>query len=75
MLVCIVSLGILRETNLHCSTRYAPAIITIVFKLCIGPLPNTVGHFWQMVWDHKIEVIVMLTALVESGKVIIMLRC
>ena len=28
LLACIVSLGILRETNLHCSTRYAPAIIT-----------------------------------------------
>ncbi|RKF73581.1 Tyrosine-protein phosphatase non-receptor type 20 [Golovinomyces cichoracearum] len=35
-----------------------------------GPGPgDTVMHFWQMVWQEKVEVIVMLTRYVEAGKV------
>ncbi|XP_014807951.1 PREDICTED: receptor-type tyrosine-protein phosphatase T-like [Calidris pugnax] len=33
-----------------------------------GPLPGTVMDFWQMVWQEKISVIVMLTGLVEQNK-------
>ncbi|XP_063176978.1 receptor-type tyrosine-protein phosphatase kappa-like isoform X2 [Chroicocephalus ridibundus] len=33
-----------------------------------GPLPETVVDFWQMVWQEKISVIVMLTGLVEQNK-------
>ncbi|KAM6230498.1 receptor-type tyrosine-protein phosphatase kappa-like [Porphyrio hochstetteri] len=33
-----------------------------------GPLPGTVLDFWQMVWQEKISVIVMLTSLVEQNK-------
>ncbi|VDP10089.1 unnamed protein product [Soboliphyme baturini] len=32
-----------------------------------GPLPNTVDHFWQMVWEQKVPTIIMLTDLFESG--------
>lgn len=34
-----------------------------------GPLPGTVADFWQMVWQEKTSVIVMLTGLVEQNKV------
>ena len=31
-----------------------------------GPMATTLGHFWQMVIDHNVKVIVMLTKLAES---------
>ena len=34
-----------------------------------GPLPNTVGDFWRLLWDKKASTIVMLTNLVEKMKV------
>uniref|UniRef100_A0A8C9FSF1 protein-tyrosine-phosphatase n=1 Tax=Pavo cristatus TaxID=9049 RepID=A0A8C9FSF1_PAVCR len=34
-----------------------------------GPLPGTVVDFWQMIWQEKTSVIVMLTGLVEQNKI------
>ncbi|NXY12261.1 PTPRK phosphatase, partial [Pteruthius melanotis] len=34
-----------------------------------GPLAGTVVDFWQMVWQEKTSVIVMLTGLVEQNKI------
>lgn len=34
-----------------------------------GPLPNTVGDFWRMVWEQKSRTIVMMTLLEERGRV------
>ena len=34
-----------------------------------GPMPNTVGDFWRMVWEHRLSTIVMLTKVTEGGKV------
>ena len=36
---------------------------------CVGPMENTRNDFWQMIWAEEIPTIVMLTALVERGKV------
>ena len=39
---------------------------------CIGtqaPMPNTFEHFWTMIIDHRVELIVMLTKFVESKKI------
>jgi protein tyrosine phosphatase len=34
-----------------------------------GPLPNTCAQFWQVVWDQKLSLVVMLTTLTERGRV------
>ncbi|TPX37334.1 hypothetical protein SeMB42_g06931 [Synchytrium endobioticum] len=34
-----------------------------------GPLANTIGDFWRMVWDSGSRMIVMLTTLEERGRV------
>ncbi|KAG8442542.1 hypothetical protein GDO86_011371 [Hymenochirus boettgeri] len=33
-----------------------------------GPLPHTCSQFWQMVWDQRLSLIVMLTTLTERGR-------
>ena len=35
-----------------------------------GPLAETVGDFWRMIWEFKLPTIVMLTRLVEMSKVL-----
>lgn len=34
-----------------------------------GPLPQTSGDFWHMVWEQSSTTIAMLTTLVEKGRV------
>jgi len=34
-----------------------------------GCLPATVADFWRMIWQEKTKIIVMVTDLVEMGKV------
>ncbi len=34
-----------------------------------GPLPTTLVHFWHLVWQEKPPTIVMVTNIIERGKV------
>lgn len=39
------------------------------YILTQGPLPNTIGHFWLMIWEQKTRAILMLNGLIECGQV------
>ncbi|XP_077191720.1 tyrosine-protein phosphatase non-receptor type 1 isoform X1 [Paroedura picta] len=39
------------------------------YILTQGPLPNTCGHFWEMVWEQKSHGVVMLNRVVEKGSI------
>jgi len=34
-----------------------------------GPLPETSGDFWQMVWEQRSSLVVMLTTNMERGRI------
>ena len=64
---------------LHCTTgaRHTPVTTPPLpcpspVPLPPGPLQRTVDDFWQMVWDQKVLVIVMLTKCMEGTKVSIL---
>jgi protein tyrosine phosphatase len=40
-----------------------------MYDLYAGPKPNTLSDFWRMIWQEKVTDIVMLTNLIENGKV------
>ena len=44
-------------------------LYTSVYWLYTGPTSNTIMDFWEMIWEQKSTIIVMLTRLVEGGKV------
>ncbi|CAG0878942.1 unnamed protein product [Darwinula stevensoni] len=39
------------------------------YILTQGPLPQTVGHFWLMVWEQQSRAIVMLNRVVEKNQI------
>lgn len=41
----------------------------ILFVKYQGPKNNTLSDFWRMIWRENVRLIVMLTNIVENGKV------
>ncbi|MEE6506646.1 hypothetical protein FKM82_007775 [Ascaphus truei] len=39
------------------------------YILTQGPLPNTCGHFWELVWEQKSIGVVMLNRVIEKGSI------
>ena len=37
--------------------------------VCTAPVPGTVDDFWQMIWDQRINIVVMLSRTMEGSKV------
>lgn len=45
-------------------------LFVYLFVLCAqGPLRNTCGHFWLMVWEQKTKAVIMLNRVIEKGSV------
>ena len=66
---------------IHCNSRYSyrhihchirtPSLFTnfAFLSILLGPTVQTVNDMWRMVWEQRTYSIVMVTSLVELGKV------
>lgn len=54
---------------ISCQMEIPAANLVNKYIAAQGPLPHTCAQFWQVVWDQKLSLIVMLTTLTERGRV------
>ncbi|KAI5730425.1 hypothetical protein M8J76_013529 [Diaphorina citri] len=58
----------------RCSNDYINANLVEIeqanrkYILTQGPLPNTIAHFWVMVWEQNCKAIVMLNKIIEKNQ-------
>ncbi|XP_076859195.1 receptor-type tyrosine-protein phosphatase V-like [Brachyhypopomus gauderio] len=69
---CRVKLSVLPSQPFsdYINASYVPGGYTSHDFICTqAPLPSTMDDFWRMIWEQNVQVIVMVTALKDSGKV------
>ena len=49
--------------------RFFLAILFSILYSILGPLNNTIGDMWRLIWQKEIQIVIMLTNLRESEKV------
>ena len=65
------------DVTLHCPlVKKLPLRCGLLSKFCLvmllsmqGPLPETFGDFWRMVWEQHVPSVVMMTKLEERNRV------
>lgn len=67
--VCPVAVTDSNALPLSCQMEIPAANLVNKYIAAQGPLPHTCAQFWQVVWDQKLSLIVMLTTLTERGRV------
>lgn len=55
----------------HDSMKIAKGIFEVndICSLFAGPKDNTVSEFWRMLWEQNVPIIVMVTNVMEGGRV------
>lgn len=46
-----------------------PPPLHFLVLLVQGPLRNTCGHFWLMIWEQCSKAVIMLNRVIEKGSV------
>jgi len=68
----------LGQISIHLSLLLWRFSVTLIVALCIsylnlnaaqGPLKDTAGHFWLMVWEQNSRAVVMLNRIIEKEQV------
>ena len=62
--------GMIVKTLFHNTIKFICMYMHVVqLMICTAPVPGTVDDFWQMIWDNRIDIVVMLTKTMEGRKV------
>jgi len=62
-----VPLQSVSETNYINASLVTVTQVNRKYILTQGPLPNTVEHFWTMVWEQNSKAVIMLNRVIEKG--------
>eukprot|EP00049_Salpingoeca_infusionum_P020372 m.363948 g.363948 ORF g.363948 m.363948 type:complete len:687 (+) comp24830_c0_seq1:60-2120(+) len=60
--------NVTNRNNDYINANYVPGVGAVKYIASQGPVPHSFNAFWQMVWEQNSNVIVMVTNLMEGGK-------